>query len=141
MATLAPRNETNRIATPIRMVRKRMASGRIDPRVPGGFGVGTLSVGTMLVEGRPPRQREPAIYQRRLCRNCGHVWGHDTGGTATAFVMAGLVPAISLGMARCPPHRDRRNKSGDDIQMVLPGHLQRSAIRQASQRGWRAVQT
>src|SRR5580700_568485 len=71
MATLAPRNETNRIATPIRMVRKRMASGRIDPRVPGGFGVGALLVGTMLVEGRPPRQREPAIYQRRLCRNCG----------------------------------------------------------------------
>src|SRR5579862_5529493 len=104
MATLAPRNETKRIATPIRMVRKRMASGRIDPRVPGGFGVGALSVGAMLVEGRLARQREPAIYQPRLCRNCGR-------------------------------------SSGDDIQIVLPGHLQRSAIRHASQRGWRAVQT
>src|ERR1700690_3246933 len=76
MATLAPRNETTRIATPIRMVRKRMASGRIDPRVPGGFGVGALLVGAMLVEGRPARQREPAIYQPRLCRNCGYPEAH-----------------------------------------------------------------
>jgi DNA-3-methyladenine glycosylase len=35
-------------------------------------------------------------------------------------VMAGLVPAISLRKATCPPERDHRDKPGDDIEG--PGH-------------------
>jgi hypothetical protein len=38
--------------------------------------------------------------------------------------MAGLVPAISLRDARCPPHRDRRDKPGDDSgEFVAPRDL------------------
>src|SRR5258708_7081017 len=41
MATLTPRNEAITIATPIRMVRKRMALA-FDPSVPGGFRQGAM---------------------------------------------------------------------------------------------------
>ena len=33
---------------------------------------------------------------------------------ASQLVMAGLVPAVPLREARCPPNRDRRDKPGDD---------------------------
>ncbi len=33
--------------------------------------------------------------------------------------MPGLVPGISLRMARCPPYRDHRDKPGDDELGVL----------------------
>jgi hypothetical protein len=33
--------------------------------------------------------------------------------------MAGLVPAISIRMARCPPSRGRRDKPGDDTASAL----------------------
>ncbi len=33
--------------------------------------------------------------------------------------MAGLVPAISLRDARCPPKRDHRDKPGDDSVLRL----------------------
>jgi hypothetical protein len=48
--------------------------------------------------------------------------GHDTN--ALSFVMAGLVPAISLRDAICPPdrdHRDRGEQSDAVLRTAMPG--------------------
>jgi hypothetical protein len=39
---------------------------------------------------------------------------HLRAAPAIFLVMAGLVPAISIRDAPCPPKRDRRDKPGDD---------------------------
>src|SRR4029077_7047828 len=41
----------------------------------------------------------------------------DGHGALRYFVMAGLVPAIPLSDALCPPNRDPRDKRGDDASL------------------------